>query len=1304
MSDQNVPNHPNHPDQPAGLRALERALTNLRHAIRVHLFVQRGAALAAWAIGSGVLVGVLDYFLRMPGPLRMVLWVVGAVTVLLAVRRNLGPLTAFRPSLTDLALRVEQSEAGRRNRWQGLLASGLELGARSTPLSPGLEDQLASSAAHLTSTRFLAGSLSIPGLLDNSRLRKALTKCMVVLLAIAVLGVWQPALMRIGTQRVVLPWIDTPWPKRTGVVAVDTPRAHPLGAVFPLRAILTKSSRSADQTRVVVNYRVINGPVASEVQRALLTPQGRRAQASQPETALGAPPVEGDLFEQMLDTQRLADLAAAAGAKAGPEFELEYWFETSDDQTTPARVRMVEPPRIADATITVTPPAYAASLAAGAGLVSGERDAGDGLDDRAAVGPILAGSRVQVRLSLSKDVPVPAEGTDPAPWLAAVAPALAALPGAQATITPRQITVSFDAGQSVRAGVTLTDAYQITSREPAVFRLDVVEDHPASASVIEPAQDESVLATAVIPAAGEGRDDLGVAWVSLRSQVARTPPDSVGAAPEAAGEPAEVARTDTKSAPATSARADAPLDLAELTLKPGDEVWLSAQVADVLAADQGADREPVVSGVRRLRIISESELVEQFRAELASLRDAARQMEVEQNALTQQRAESAAAHDQPAGPSTREAAQDLAREQARREQTIAQRLTPFEKSLERLADRAHRNNLADEPLKGLLEDAKQGAGDARDAASQASQALDEDARTEQAPRQEQLSREIAQQQARAADELSALARMLSQGEDQWAVRRSLEKLLTEQKQLRAQTAAAGESSQGKDAKDLTREQREDLERLARKQQDLSQQAAQALDTLEQRAQQMQEADSAQARAMQQAASGARQKQLVQKQNNAGQSLRQNQTGQAQQQQKQAEEAIEEALENLDKAQQQQDEKLRRVLADIVESLQRLVDQQQGELSRLAKAQEGEQQPALDKGMMGVHQNTLGVLKKVRDEVKDPGQLPALLDGAQQSQSSAVSVLRQSSPDLADADEMERLSLQRLSDALAEAQKQNEDAQAKAQEQARAELRKAYRELLELEVVLKAETDPLIESDTGRRTRQALRELGRRQTDVRARMDELHKKSEALAEARVFDYAHTRFDNATLEAGKDLDSGKGTRAVQRHQAAAVAILQSLVEALKEDKKKGDELEDEDGGGGGGGSSGGGKKATIPPYAELVLLRGMQAEAAARTRALSEQGSEAAEVQDVSALQQELSRQGQDLLDRMTRQGPTSVKPGPSPTPEPKTDTTPDSTPDSKPDPKPGSKPGSKPASTQEGNVQPTDQPNPTEAPKAQGGGT
>ena len=84
MPESEVPQHgapgPTPDGAAPGLRALERALTNLRHAIRVHLFVQRGAAIAAWAVGSGVLVGVLDYFLRMPGPLRIVLWLIGAVT------------------------------------------------------------------------------------------------------------------------------------------------------------------------------------------------------------------------------------------------------------------------------------------------------------------------------------------------------------------------------------------------------------------------------------------------------------------------------------------------------------------------------------------------------------------------------------------------------------------------------------------------------------------------------------------------------------------------------------------------------------------------------------------------------------------------------------------------------------------------------------------------------------------------------------------------------------------------------------------------------------------------------------------------------------------------------------------------------------------------------------------------------------------------------------------------------------------------------------------------------------------------
>ena len=85
----------------------------------------RGVALVAASGVAGVLFAIaLDWALRLPVPLRLVL-LAGVVAAAVGVAvRWLVPALRFRPSLTEIALRLERHHGVPLT---GLLASGLEL-------------------------------------------------------------------------------------------------------------------------------------------------------------------------------------------------------------------------------------------------------------------------------------------------------------------------------------------------------------------------------------------------------------------------------------------------------------------------------------------------------------------------------------------------------------------------------------------------------------------------------------------------------------------------------------------------------------------------------------------------------------------------------------------------------------------------------------------------------------------------------------------------------------------------------------------------------------------------------------------------------------------------------------------------------------------------------------------------------------------------------------------------------------------------------------------------------------------------
>jgi hypothetical protein len=1203
---------------------MANVLRRLRAAAKAQLIVQRVALLVAGLLAVTLALGALDYALRLPMGVRLVLWAAGVAALTVLVRRHVWPAIRFRPNLTQVALRVEESEQGRKAGLEGVLASALELG--STEQHSVLSAELAAMTQSDANRRF-SGAFSTNTLLAKKRLGQAMAALLAIGIPLAALSFSMPGLIRIGAARVLIPWTGAAWPKRTGVVDANPLAAHPTGVALPLRAIVTRTTRPEGQTNVTVAYRVVVDGKAGPTQHALLTSQNKHFRY---QPVGGAPLAEGEFYERLLDTSAMAP-PHTPGTPA-PKVEVEYHFETADDQTDTWTLTLVEAPSILAGTVDVSPPAYAgpalsAKVEAGnLGLVHGSRDVGAGRDERSAVGPILSGSQVTLNLTLNKTLPIPmveeqmAGGKPLHDWIAATFPGLENAEGLKANLGATTWELSFPARQSLRLPVVLTDMYGIGAADDASYRFEVIEDRPPVATVVEPAQDESILATAVLDAAAEGRDDVGLSSVSLRTQVASPPSGSAGAPPDAKGDPAELASaTPSADKPASTIalRAGATLDVSALKVAQSDEVWLTALVSDIFAMGD-ARHDPVVSSKRRLKIISESELIEQVRNELGALRESAKRLEQEQDKLTTQ-------HDAAAGN------QQKANELLPRQDAVGERLNPMGDVIKRLTSRAERNRLADKSLEGLLKDAGELIKNGAEQSDKASQALNKLAGKAQSQDKAKDSKDLADSQKAVQDDLTQLANMLDRGQDNWAVKRAIEKLLIEQKQLTNQTAAAGSTTQGQDAQNLSQAQKEELDRLAKRQQEAAQRASTLLDALQQRSNQLKEADPTQSQAMQNAANKARQQQLEDKQQQAADQIKQNQTGQAQDLQQQAEKTLQAMLDEMDKGEQQRDQALRRVLADLIESLSKLIASQEKEISRLSTVMNGgPAEKNLDQGMVTLNQNTLSVLAAAR-KVREAAEVAQFVDSASNAQSAAIVALR--APDQPEADESEHISLKRLKDAKAAAEKLDQDAADRDSQRKKDELKKAYREALELEAALKADTALLLGKELDRREHATARSLGERQDAIRQAMSEIRSRTSEMDEAKIFDYAHTRLDQTAAQASGPLKEGEAPASVGRDQNSIIRILQGLLDAVNDqDKKDKDKFRDEDQGGGGGGG-GGGPQPLLPPIAELKLLRFLQQEAADRTRAASDGGADNAELDGLSRLQRDLADQGKALLDKL-----------------------------------------------------------------------
>ncbi|MDX2146714.1 MAG: hypothetical protein SFZ23_04260 [Planctomycetota bacterium] len=1407
----------------AATEPLESTLNALAARARTFMFIAAACALAASVLATLLGVGLVDYALRLPAWIRTVALIAAIGFGAPLAWRWLRELSTFRPSTLDVALRLERTAAAQRAGLEGRLASAVELtrSARAGELS---EPQRAMVDRLARQTRDAFRSLDAARVLMNpSRPRRAALGLGVALIPIAILALLTPSLLMTGAARTLAPWGGAQWPKRFQVADATTIRIHPIAAALPLRAELQRSPLAAGRADVAVVARVVRQGERTRETRFLMTSQGSTVAPARPaDTPLDAEH-QGEFYEKVLepggldpglvraavapagrrekatgagtapDTETIdfldaAGLEALAAQHAGATRDqeesayLEYWFQAGDDRTEPTRIVLGRPPELVRAVAVVTPPAYAASAAAPT-LVRGVREAAPSGSSQATLGPVLSGSRIALMLAFSKPVfgrtdellnteaaPEPGstedvtlEGDDAQAWLGAFAPGLSLGADARIRVLASAWLVEGTLQRSGEATLVVRDRLGLESGDEVSLRLDVVDDRVPTALLVDPAADETVLASAVINIGGEARDDVSLAGVALERQVYSPEPGSESRSPTVAGErtdlvsrsPVEPEAADGVGNPPTNGQTQTPtalvpaqarlalsLDLGPLNLQPGQELWLTTRAWDSFPEPREATR----SSPRKLRIISDTEFVEQLRFELSSVRQAAIKLEQDQGAAQDATSEATAAEEFRAARA--------------RQGQIAERLRAPGEILQRLTERVERNNLGDRQLSDLLGDARQAADDAGREARAASEALDqasqlaprqpsqqrptgnqppagqhtseqasgeqansqaptnqqsnqqanqqagsESASTpaqaqtspppnagseaesqagagQQSPSSEQQSsgqqssgqqspsgdqdagqqsgeqasptgsppeassdpaqaaaREAQARQQAARDQLARLIDMLDQGQDTWALRRQLEKLAADQRELAQRTAEASQRLEGQDAQELDAQEQAELNQLAQSQDELAQRTANTVDRLTERARESAASNPTQAEALQRAAQQARQGRAEQNQREAAEQTRQNRTRTANELQERAAQALEQALQALEQSQRQRDDALRRLAADIAQRLDRLIRVQEENIAALERFIGGWPATGLDQGMIILHRDSVSVADEIRTQ-RELAPVRRLIQDAATAQTEAIVALRATPLNSAGAMDAEEESLALLQEAKDAANKVEEQASERDIARRREELRRTYAALLARQTELAARVKPLQDLELSRRESLRVREMGAEQDTLRADAAAVRDTTEGLGEAALFTFVHDQLDSANSAAATGLKDGTVTRATVRAQATSIQLLESLVAALKDaaSQRKDDFRDPAQGGSGGGGGGGSGQPdPLVPPLAELRLLRMLQQQTADLTRELGEApGAAADELARVSQLQRDLERQAADLVRRVADQ--------------------------------------------------------------------
>ena len=1202
-----------------GGASISESLQRLGARARLVLILQHAAGATAIMAGAVILIGLADYLLRLPGWVRGSLLVAGLAVLGWWLWTVLRPVLALRPALVDLALRAEQEYPELR----GKLASAVDF-SREAIIGTGSDVSRRMAGVVIRDTAQAWGGRDATRLVHTGRLQK--NAFWFVASAGAFFGVLlaAPAYWSIGVQRVLIPWSSAHWPKRFGVVDATAVSVHALGASLPIRGVLLRSPLPPEKTDISVEYRFIAAGKSGPVRRELLTWQHRDMVAEPEKSPGGEPPPSGPMFERLIDPAGEA---------------VEYRLATTDDETSWTKVKLVPPPSIVNTLATVTPPKYAGGKPL-------ELELGTGVDERAVAPPILEGSRIDLRIALSKPAELPesvlGEFVDPDDQSTAKA--------ADKPVVEHEGAlwkISWTLRKSLRLEVRPVDESGISAPDAAVYRFDALADRPAEASITEPQSDRGVLASATVKVVAEARDDVGLASMALRRQSfhpagrpggEKSPP---GGAMEPQGEPAVIAELNVAGEKTSTLRQE--LDLTPLDLKPGDEVRLTAMAKDVFIAPEGGGRAPSISTPRILRIISEAQFVEEVRRELASVRESAIRIDAQQQEVQARTADKGA---------------DTG---ARRGQAqISERLSRQNEAVKRVGERVEENGLSDAALKQVLREANESLNRAGKSSADAGKTLDQAAASQpsqpEAEKPDEPKNPAASEAAKAAekdqqavrDEMQKLAELLDRGQDTWVARNKIEQMAKAQRELASQSRAKAAATAGKNAAELSQQEKTDLERIVEKQSQLAEELRKLTQDMRQKASELEKHDAAAAAGMREAANRSEQQQVERTMRSASQDVKQNRMNDAAQQQDQAAKSLQQMLDDMQKAEQNRQLVLKRLLKQLAEAIERLVQQNTAEIASLEKAQQAQGGYAgLDRGMISLNQNTLGVMDQAAgDKGGDKGgggelqPIAKLLGKASDSQGSAIKQLRAATVDPVPVRADENQSLEYLKLALDRAKEQEKKLDDQAQAQKRAELKKLYKEMLEKQAALRDQSKAYAaQQELSRKDRVAMRKLAEEQKAVHDRLASMVSDTKELAEADVFSFAHRRLDALTTNATDALDHAEASTAAVSQQGAAVQIA-AIIESLT-DPKNDSKFSEGDQGGGGAGAGKGKKQPLIVPVAQIRLLRAMQIEVATATtdaeNAAGDPATKAKIAKDLAQQQREIADVAKALMSKLSGGG-------------------------------------------------------------------
>lgn len=1227
-------------------------LKTVRQAGRALLIVRRVAQVLAVLVPVAMGLALLDYLLRLPGPMRLVigLAVVGVAGVWLFTRLNRA--LRFCPSLAELALRAERLYP----QLAGSLASAVEFSLEPAGYAqPSSTAAMARSAVDEMQTKSKGVDLK-----RMIKLKPTVQAGALALLMLAVLGVVvtaAPQASATAAQRWFTPMGDAQWPKVNAVEVLTEDRAvFPADGKVRLHAKVTQGW--SEGMRMTIRYRVLDEQGEGEW-TSLRVAEQRTADP------------DSHIYETMIDVPANVARSLMTGQRTSATLQVQY--TAGDDTTDPQALTLAARPEIDSVVVTTSPPAYAR------GLLGEQRTPLHEQADRVASTSAYRGSTVKLDVRFNKPIPKTRAAATASEWVNAIkadaqtdnsdnnqTDVKLTVPGNDDTADRFTLTWTLD--QTVTGAFVLTDGFGLTSTQSdKTYRVQAIEDEEPTVVLLRPAIDESVLPGATIQLQALAEDDI--AMQALRLDVVA--PDRENT-PEDANEIATRSLDDAgllTTGRFESLELDYALKLTPLNLLPGDEVLITAMGTDVYRLNSQTHGE-VPSETRRLRVITEQELADQVRRVLRGVRNSAQSMERNQRIVAERTDDG-----QPA--ETAEQQGDIGRRIAAQKDTIdavrerLDRNQPHDlESLDNLLDRADamldQAQEASDQAEQSLNDASQSQQQSerarrgeRQAAEQGEnqQAQEMQAQAEQAEgEQKQSEAEAREAQEKAREQLAELVAALDMGESIGEIESELASIKSDAERAAQKTSELLPKTIGRQAQDLPQDVRDELKENAERQAELAERAEELIDKMRATADEIGEQGEtpeqrAAAKTLKEAADIAQRQGLQENTEQAAQDIEQNQVADAATKQQQAMSTLEQMLAEMGKQKERRQEELKRLLQELAQKIQQLVDEQRDQLARAEKA-EADALGVLEQPLFALRRRTMLVEAEAM-QAGETAEVGKPLGEAVRDQAEAVKAIRVGDKEAALAGETAALA--HLEEALALINEQQDEQQQEQQRQERLKIRQAYYDLADRQdalvtIVKQHERD----EEYSRRDWRQINGLYEEPLEDKS-FDEAQQSiqdgakelEEQIGEAMVYKSLHRRIDQAANRAVNRLEGRTIDGLVIEDQKAVARMLRSMGDALDDtadpDKFEKDRDEQQQGGGQEpGGGQPGEEPPLVPDLAQIKLLREVMIVLRQQTEAVDAAGDALTPIQreerlgDLAQQQRELKDLGQQLIQKLEQQ--------------------------------------------------------------------